>query len=104
MHFGVHSYKRAHDLAVLTLKLHKAVSTVRHVAAVSASDSNGQTAFATAGVYEASNELSAKVSNKLQGAMRNAASSSNPPSTPKSSGDPAATGKIVHTSTLYETE
>lgn len=75
------------------------MSTVRHVAAVSTTDSNGQTAFATAGVYEASNELAAKVLNKLQGVMRDVASSSNPPSTPKSSRDPAATGKFVHTST-----
>lgn len=95
--FSMHSYKGVRDLAVLTLE-----SCMKQYPAYAMQllplplAAMAKLPLPQLDLQETNNELSAEVLKKLQGAMRDAAGTGNPPSTPpstpKGSGEPSAAG------------
>ena len=83
MHFGVHSYKRAHDLAVLTLKsCIKQCTPYAMLLLLVPVTAMVKLPLPQLECMKQAMNCQQSVLNKLQGAMRNAASSSNPPPAP----------------------
>lgn len=102
--FSMHSYKGVRDLAVLTLescmKQYPAYAMQLLPVPLAAM---AKLPLPQLDLQETNNELSAEVLKKLRGAMRDAAGSGTPPSTPKGSGEPSAAGMANGLAPLHAT-